>query len=72
MAVYEGQLYEDKRFGVGCYTSPDGFFYLGEWGLGLRHGRGFEGLLVHNCPVRRITCTIVMYYFTGMIGTRYR
>jgi hypothetical protein len=51
LASYEGQFYEDKRYGVGLYRSPRGFFYLGEWVLGLRHGVGIEGLPVHGASV---------------------
>ena len=42
-AVYTGEVFEDKREGVGLLACPDGRFFLGPWSLGLRHGRGFEG-----------------------------
>ena len=38
-----GQVFEDKREGVGMMTAADGRFYLGPWTLGMRQGRGFEG-----------------------------
>lgn len=50
-AAYEGQFYEDKRYGNGLYRTPKGHFYLGEWVLGLRHGVGIEGTTVHGALV---------------------
>ena len=50
-ASYEGQFYEDKRCGIGLYCTPKGYFYLGEWVLGLRHGVGIEGLTVNGALV---------------------
>lgn len=40
---YEGEHYEDKRSGVGMMTTPSGHFFLGNWDMGDRHGRGIEG-----------------------------
>jgi hypothetical protein len=50
-AAYEGQFYEDKRYGIGLYRTPKGYFYLGEWVLGLRHGVGIEGSTVNGALV---------------------
>jgi hypothetical protein len=43
---------------VGRYTGPSGYWYLGPWVLGLRHGVGFEGLTLHEdqVPVAIVSC----------------
>ena len=58
MASYEGEIFEDKRFGVGRYTSPKGYWYLGQWILGKREGRGIEGATVdgNSIPLAYVWC----------------
>ena len=59
MASYEGEIFEDKRYGIGRYTSPHGNWYMGEWALGVRHGKGFEGVSIHGDPVPLAIVTCV-------------
>ena len=45
---------------MGRYTAPSGYWYLGPWVLGLRHGVGIEGL-THNqdqVPIAIVSCEI--------------
>eukprot|EP00960_Hanusia_phi_P049923 759880-Hanusia_phi.AAC.2 len=56
---YEGEIYEDKRSGVGMYSTSDNFWYLGGWQQGVRHGRGLEGKVMSGgvlVPVAFIQC----------------
>ncbi|EKX41094.1 hypothetical protein GUITHDRAFT_153921 [Guillardia theta CCMP2712] len=56
---YEGEVYEDKRSGIGMYSTSDNFWYLGGWHLGVRHGRGLEGKVTSGgilVPVALIHC----------------
>ena len=40
---YVGEYYEDKRSGIGKFVTPRHYFFLGNWVLGVRHGKGLIG-----------------------------
>ena len=40
---YVGEFYEDKRSGIGKFVTPSHCFFLGNWALGVRHGKGLVG-----------------------------
>ena len=57
-AMYEGQIFEDKRFGISRFTSRGGHWYLGQWVLGVCCGSGIEGLTLNGLavPLALVTC----------------
>lgn len=59
--LYEGEIFEDKRIGIGMYTTagPDQQWYLGGWHLGYRQGKGIEGRFTSRgvmVPVAVVHC----------------
>jgi len=58
---YVGEFYEDKRNGVGMFTAPSHHFYIGQWSVGVRHGKGFEGRYTSNKRVRMLPSAVVTY-----------
>ena len=58
---YVGEFYEDKRNGIGMFTAPSHHFYIGQWSVGVRHGKGFEGRYTSNKRVRMLPSAVVTY-----------